>query len=109
MQGSSSPQGAEGQSQVSPPAHEPMCFEASDVIVESIEAGGDNAPVTVSEDPGSANCAGSRAPPTVTVMHAPTGQRDGRSPWERRVGPPIDSNGERRAAPNRLARAREDK
>jgi len=57
-----------------------MCFEADGVDVESIEAGGVNSLVTVSEDPGSANCAGSRAPSTVTVMHAPTGQRDGRIP-----------------------------
>lgn len=62
-----------------------MCFEADGIDVESTEAGGDNSLVTVSEDPGSANCAGSRAPPTVTVMHAPTGRRDWPDTWERRV------------------------
>ena len=53
------------------------CFGANGVDVESIEAGEAKHRAIVSEGPGSANCAGSRAPPTVTVMHAPTGQRDG--------------------------------
>jgi hypothetical protein len=70
-EGSSSPRGAEGQPYAGTSAHEPRCFEANGVDVESIEAGVDKHHTIVSEGPGSANCAGSRAPPTVTVMHAP--------------------------------------
>lgn len=44
----------------------------------STEAGAAKHPANVSHDPGSANCAGSRAPLAVTLMHAPTGTRDGR-------------------------------
>jgi hypothetical protein len=79
-EGSSSPRGAEGQPYAGKPTHESSCFEANGVDVESIEAGEAKHRAIVSEGPGSANCAGSRAPPTVTVMHAPTGQRDGRIP-----------------------------
>jgi hypothetical protein len=73
------PRGAKGQPYAGTVAHEPVCFGANGVDVESISAGGANYHATVSEGPGSANCAGSRAPPTVTVMHAPAGQRDGRT------------------------------
>jgi hypothetical protein len=55
----------------------PKCSD--DVEHESTEAGAVNDHANVSQDPGSANCVGSRAPPTVTVMHAPTGRRDGRT------------------------------
>jgi hypothetical protein len=75
-EGSSSSRGEEGLPYAGTLAHEPWCFAANGVDVESTEAGEVNHRATVSEGPGSANCAGSRAPPTVTVMHAPTGQRD---------------------------------
>jgi hypothetical protein len=67
-EGSSSPRGAKSQPYAGTVAHEPLCFAANGVDVESIEAGGVKHHATVSEGPGSANCSGSRAPPTVTVL-----------------------------------------
>jgi len=78
-QGSSSSQGEEGRHVAGIGAREPCAFQKRDVVEhESTEAGAAKPHANVSQGSDSANCTGSRAPPTVTVMHAPPDRRDGR-------------------------------
>ena len=78
-QGSSSSRGEEGRHVAGIGARKALHLQKRDVVEhESTEAGAVNHHANVSEGSDSANCAGSRAPPTDSVMHAPPDRRDGR-------------------------------
>jgi hypothetical protein len=78
-QGSSSSQGEEGRHVARYRGTRALRLQKRDVVEhESTEAGAAKHHANVSQGSDSANCTGSRAPPTVTVMHAPPDRRDGR-------------------------------